>query len=235
MSEPSSLEKAERILWGRALRKLRERSGTTIYEAASSIRRQGQKLTETPTGISAQRWQQFEKGSLQFTADQIARVTAALGSNPDELELERAKLTGQRQRASAYGGVSEGPAPPMVIPIFGRAQLADEGWRVRDADQLDGALDLRDLLTPSMGVMRVADETMRGWAEPGDLVIFDRNRRPQPDKGCVVETLAGDLFPRLFVGIDAEHVMVRSMLAGEPFAFRRPEIKGVYAVRFRGD
>ncbi len=66
-------------------------------------------------------------------------------------------------------------------------------------------------------------------------MIFDRGRRPVEGKGCVLETKAGELYVRLYVGMDEEHVLVRSLATPGPRAFKRSEVKGVYAVKFWGD
>lgn len=227
-------EKTERQVWGAAVRALRLRQGRTLYEAATAYEPDGFVPGGPDKGLSVQRWQQIEKGSLKFNPDQRKRLAKALDASTEELELERARILGHRPRQAATG-MAEREQRGLVIPIWGRAELDKEGWKIKAADQDAGGLDLRDLLGPSIGVLRVADGSMVGWADDGDLVIFDRDRRPREGKGCVVETLAAELYPRLFLGIDDEHVLVRSMTTPQPHAFRRDQIKGVYAVRFRGE
>jgi hypothetical protein len=227
-------EKTERQVWGAAVRALRLRSGLTLHEAASAYEPDGFVPGGPDKGLSVQRWQQIEKGGLKFTPDQRKRLAKALDATPEGLELERARILGHRPRV-AVTGMAEREPLGLVIPMWGRAELGKDGWKIKAAEPASPGLDLRDLLGPSIGVLRVVDGTMTGWAEDGDLVIFDRDRRPREGKGCVVETLTGDLYPRLFVGLDDDHALVRSMAHQKPVAFKRSEIKGVYAVRFRGE
>lgn len=234
MSAPTDLDKADRIVWGRALKNLRERSGKTLYAAATQVRKFGQAAHEAPKGISVQRWQQMEKGGVRFTTEQIARLTAALDSSPEELELQRARILGAQPRQQV-SGVGEREQRGLIIPIWGRAELDHEGWKVKNAEHSEGGFDLKDLLAPSIGVTHLADDQMKGKGEPGDPVIFDRARRPKEGKGVVIETYTGELYPRLYVGTDEEHVLVRSMVSKSPIAFRREDVKGIYAVKFWGD
>lgn len=234
MVDPTSAEKADRIVWGRALKALRVRSGKTLQEAAAAYRKFGQPKSEPPKGISVQRWQQAESGGIRFGEEQIERYCEALGASPEDLQVQRAKIMGQQPRQETPG-FAERETRGLVIPIFGRPELGADGWQVRHAQYSDGNFDLRELMTPAIGVVRVADELMRGWADPGAPVIFDRSRRPLEGKGCVVETNDGDLYPRIFAGIDDEHVFVKTMASRKVIAFRRADVKGVYAVTFRGD
>jgi hypothetical protein len=181
-----------------------------------------------------QRWQQIEKGSLRFTPEQRGRIAAALGATVEEIELERARILGHRPTRQQLRGMAEPETRGLVIPIYGRTELDRDGWRVTDAGKTEGFFDLRELMGPSIGVTHVADDGMGEKAAPGATVIFDRSRRPAKGKGCVVETVTGEMYVRLFDGVDDDHVVVRN-LAGRPTAFARGQVKGVYAVRFWGD
>lgn len=232
MSEDA--EKTDRQVWGAAVRALRLRSGKTLAEAASGYEPEGFTPGDPGKGVSVQRWQQIEKGQVKFTAGQRKRLAKALDATGEELDLERARILGHRPRPAA-AGAEEREQRGMVIPIWGRTEFGAEGWKVNAAEISEAGFDLRDLGGPSVGVTYVPDDTMLPKAKPGALVIFDRSRRPDVDGGCVVETHAGELYPRMFVGEDAEHVLVRSLKATRPVAFRRELVKGVYAVRFWGD
>lgn len=235
MAETISPEKAERRIYGRALRALRLRRGFSAEAAAAGVKGSRKRAGDPPEdGISKQAWQAYEAGVRQFTPDQKLMLTAAIGSGVEELELERARILGH-DPAPGPRGFAEREPRGMVIPIWGRAELDPEGWKIKGGDRSERTFDLHDLLAPSIGVAYAADDQMPGKADPGAPVIFDRSARPAEGKGCVVETKAGDLYPRLYVGMDAEHVMVRSLTSAKPVAFRRAEIKGVYAVKFWGD
>lgn len=233
VSEPP--EKTDRVVWGAALRAMRLRSGLKIYEAAEAYEPAGYTPGDPKKGMSVQRWQQIEKGELKFSDDQQLRLARALNGTVEELRLERARILGHRREAPARAGVEEPGPRGLVIPLWGRTELGADGWTVKASDVSESAFDLRELLGPSIGAAHMPDDAMSPKAGAGDVVIFDRSRRPKADKGCVVETLSGELYPRLFVGIDDEHVMVRSLAKPTPVAFKRSEVKGVYAVRFWAD
>lgn len=230
---PEPPEKSDRQVWGAAVKALRLRAGKTLHEAASAFEPEGYTPGDPDKGLSVQRWQQIEKGELRFTPEQRLRLARAVESSAQELELERARILGHRQRNPSRG-VAEPDQRGLVIPIYGRAEFGKDGWRVRNAETPDGFFDLRELTGASIGVTHLADDGMGDKAAPGAAVIFDRNRRPQVGKGCVVETNDGELYVRFFGEIDDDHVIVRDA-AGRPRAIPRDLVKGVYAVRFWGD
>lgn len=234
MAEPTTAERADRVVWGRALRALRLKSGKTLQQASANYRRFGQRVGDPARGLSVQRWQQAEKGNATFGEEQASRYAEALGRSFDDLLTERARILGEVPRRSS-SGFAERETRPLVIPIFGRPELDAGGWKIGNGQVTEGGFDLRELLTPAIGVTYVADDSMAGWSEPGAMVIFDRSKRPIEGRGCVVETLAGDLYPRIFVGIDEEHVLVRATASPKIIPFRRQEVRGVYAVRLRGN
>jgi transcriptional regulator with XRE-family HTH domain len=230
---PEVPDLSERQVWGAAVKALRLRAGLTLNDAASAYEPPGFTPGDPDRGLSVQRWQQIEKGSSRFTVEQRATIAKAVGATIEELELERARILGHRPRGRA-SGMAEPEPRGWAIPIYGRTELDRGGWRVTDAAKTEGFFDLRELTGASIGVTHVADDSMGLKAAPGTAVIFDRGRRPAKGKGCVVETVAGEMYVRLFDGVDHEHVIVRAM-AGKPLAFRRELVKGVYAVRFWGD
>lgn len=231
---PDAPEKTDRQVWGAALRALRLRSGKTLSEASAAYEPEGYTKGDPDKGVSVQRWQQIEKGGVRFTPDQRKRLVKALDASPEELDMERARILGHRPKPAA-SGMEERESRGLMIPIWGRTEFGAEGWKVKAAEISEAGFDLRDLSGPSVGVTYVPDDTMLPKAKPGALVIFDRSRRPVVDGGCVVETQAGELYPRMFVGEDKTHILVRSLKVTRPVAFKRDLVKGVYLVRFWGD
>lgn len=231
VSEPP--DKTDRQVWGAALRALRQRSGKTLYEAASTYEPEGYTPGDPSKGLSVQRWQQIEKGDLKFTDEQRRRLARSLGADLEELELERARILGHRRTTRSEGVAERGAV--FTLPIWGRTEFGKDGWKVTGAEISEAAFDLRELTGPSIGVTYMPDDAMAPKVGAGRPVLFDRARRPETDKGCVVETQAGELYVRLFAGDDAEHVMVRSLAKPTPTPFKRSEIRGVYAVRFWGE
>ncbi|HEV2530925.1 helix-turn-helix transcriptional regulator [Phenylobacterium sp.] len=228
-------ENTDRLVWGQALRALRKRHGRTVNEAAQAFEPERYTPGDPDKGVSVQRWSQIEKGNYRFSETQRARLAKAAGGDLEEFELERARILGHQRQAPARE-LAERTPRGLVIPLWGRAELAPEGWKVKGADVSEASFNLEDLARASIGATHLADDLMQPKADAGALVIFDRARRPALDKGCVVETLSGELWPRIYAGEDADHVIVRSVARPDrPQAFRRADVRGVYAVRFWGD
>jgi hypothetical protein len=231
---PEAPEKADRQIWGAAVKALRLRSGRTIAAAAMAYEPAGFTPGDPNKGISVQRWQSIEGGNAKFGEIQRRALVKALGSTLEDLELERARISGHRRPPRATS-LAEPEGRGFEIPVWGRTEFGAEGWTIKSAEVVEATFDLRDLAGPSIGVTYMPDDTMAPKVRSGRPVIFDRGRKPDKDEGCVIETQAGELYVRLYMGDDAEHVMVRSLAKPTPAAFRRAEIKGVYAVRFWGD
>ena len=229
VADQDDAEKTERQVWGAAVRALRLRSGATLHEAASAYEPDGFVAGDPNKGLSVQRWQQIEKGGLTFKPDQRRRLAKALGAAPEELDLERARILGHRMPPRADGTSRAAPLIASVIPIFGHAEIGERGWTVTQSEQTSSGLPLAELAGAHIGAVRVVDDTLTGWAEAGELVIFDRSRRPPPGQGCVIETKAGELHVRRFIELTASALLVEPATT-----FTRAEVKGVYAVRFRG-
>jgi helix-turn-helix protein len=229
VADQDDAEKTERQVWGAAVRALRLRSGATLHEAASAYEPDGFVAGDPNKGLSVQRWQQIEKGGLTFKPDQRRRLAKALGAAPEELDLERARILGHRVPSRNDGTSRATPLAALLIPIWGHAEIGERGWTVARSEQTTGTLALSELAGAHIGAVRVVDDTLTGWAEAGELVIFDRSRRPTPGQGCVIETKSGELHVRRFIALTATALVVEPATT-----FARAEVKGVYAVRFRG-
>lgn len=223
MTETMSAEEAERRILGRALAALRDRAGLTQYEAAQQL------------GISTQAWQMYEGGKRRFTPEQIGKVTAALGNSPEDLMIQRARLLGQEPQLAMVHGVGEREGRALIIPIWGRAKVADAGPTVEAGETPDDLMDLRILRSASVGATRIADGSLIGWGDPGELVIFDRDRWPARGKGCVIEMKNGQLFVKLYEKSEDGHLYARQLNPESLVNFKMSEVKGVYAIRLRGD
>lgn len=222
MAQTISVEEAERRVLGKALAALRDRAGLTQYEAAQAL------------NISTQAWQMYEAGRRKFTPEQIARVTGALGNTPEDLMVQRARILGQEPPITA-AGLAEREARAFEIPLWGRALVGPGGPAIGGADSSEGAVDLKGLRSTGVGATRIADGSMIPWGAPGEAVIFDRDRWPKPGEGCVIETKVGDLFVKLYDHSDAGHVYARQFNPEQVVSFALQLVKGVYAIRLRGD
>ena len=74
------------------------------------------------------------------------------------------------------------------------------------------------------------------WAEPGEVVLFDRDRYPKRGSGCVIETKAGEYYVKLYEKSDGSTLFARELNPEERIlTFPMKDLKGVYAIRLRGD
>ncbi|WP_174302122.1 LexA family transcriptional regulator [Caulobacter sp. S45] len=227
MSETISAEQAERQLMGRVVKQLRTRLGLTQEQC-------GERL-----GISAQAWQRYEAGGRHFTPSLIGRLGVALGVDPEEFQLERARLLEAPSMSAVSAtsrSVSDRGAGGLSIPVWGRVRASDRGHQVYDTGEPEQVIETSSLFGPGAGALRLAGESMIPWAEPGDLVIFDRNRHPRRGHGCVIETLNGEYYVKLYQSNAGGTLMVKEIYPEEKVInFATAEIKGYYAVRLRGD
>ena len=103
------------------------------------------------------------------------------------------------------------------------------------AGEAVGVIDLKGLRSSATSATRIADETMTPWGEPGEIVIFDRDRWPRRGTGCVVETIAGQLLVKIYERSDDGQVHLRQFNPDQLVSLARDQVKGVYAIRLRGD
>lgn len=165
--------------------------------------------------VSTQAWQRYEAGERRFPDWKLSKLAVAAGGSLEELMVEHARL-------QAGGGAD-------VV------QMADRG-RAFSHNGRAGAVmtQLAGLLGPHSDSLRLASDDLSPWAESGELIIFDRDRPPRRGQGCVVELAEGPSQVWIFEGRTAAGVRVRGPTAAvEPQTLAG--VRGVYAVRFRGD
>lgn len=214
----TSPERADQKLTGQALRAIREERGMVQGQIAEHL------------GVTTQAWQKYEAGERKFTEDRLHRVLAILNATLEQLEFEKARLLGA-PTAKSYA-----PTHPFPINVFGRSRLGQHGPGVYEAAEPFRTIDLRQIIGPNSGAIELADDRMAPWGSSGEVVIFDRDRAPRRGFGCVVEMNDGTAIARLFERSDGSTLFV-SELQPEPrtITIALAEVRGVYAVRFRGD
>lgn len=214
MPSTKAVHRAEQELLGKAIRTLREQARLPQSHIAKAL------------DITTQGWGPYEAGERGFTDEKLERVLESLGASEDDLERVRAELLGQAKPA----GVAERSAP-FLLDVVGRSQ----GPHDNDATIAVRRVDLRQILGPSSGAIEVATEEMAPWAEPGEILFFDRDRYPKRGLGCVVETRDGRFLPRLYERSDGSTLFVKVLNPPRIDSLALADIKGVYAVRLRGD
>lgn len=228
MRQTISTERAERELLGRALAALRESQGMSQGEAGARL---------MPKSISPQAWQQYEAGNRAFSRDQVEAVTAALNATPEALEMVRAELLNPSSTPRRLGRIELNErASAFELPVWGRVRAGPQGPQLYDGGVPEQVIDLRALLGPSARVLRAAGDSMTGYVEPGELVIYDVERYPRRGYGCVIETATGEFYLKLYEKSDGSTLFVRELFPEErTITFALKDVGGIYAVRLRGD
>lgn len=216
--------------------KLKERA--EIGQAIASLRKAKtlhQKHIARPLGITTQAWQHYEAGERNFDDEKINAALKAIGATRSEYEFELARVRGLPPPTSLAAALRR-EQETSIIPVFGRARSGPGGPEIYDIAEPVRTLDLRQLLGPSTEAIEMAGDSMIPWAEPGETVLFDRDRYPRRGHGCVIETLSGEVHVKLYEGTDGSTLFVRE-LHPQPrtLSFEMKTLKGYYAVRFRGD
>lgn len=221
MSLTISPARAEQKLVGAALRNIRE------------ARRKSQGQVGEILGMTAQGWQKHEAGERKLPDEKVDAVLAFLDSDREELALERARILGAPMTRPTG---METRARDFVFDVFGRARTGAAGSEIYDIASPMQRVDLRQVLGTDIGAMRMAGDSMVPWAEPGELVLFDRDAYPRRGAGCVIETDTGQAHVRRYEKTDGS-TLYASELYPEPrmVTFDLRKVVGVYAVTLRGD
>lgn len=204
---------------GAAVKALRERAGLSQEQAGAAI------------SISRQAWANYESGARQsvFRSDLQDRIAGAIG-------VARADLLREVDRqAGVMADHLDLEAQPSAhtLAVTSRVAMGRVGPEIRLTGDATELVDLSWLFNSARSV-RVAGDEMAGYAEPGDLVIYDCNHWPTRGEGCLIEMIDGRAVLAEYVGAGQGVVRVQFRQPPEQAAFPMPEIRGVYQVRFRG-
>lgn len=160
---------------GEALAALRLERGLSQAQAGERV------------GMTSQGWGLYEAGKRSglFRPDVQRRLTAAIGSSPEELALKLGPPDPPAPSAPAHGVESLGRpfAPPASPGASRRLQLSN------------------DDLAP--------------WAASGVVLEYEPGRWPRRDQGCVIELTDGEVRVRLYDRADADALFVRGVDGGE--------------------
>jgi len=225
-----SPERAEQKLTGRVLARLRESRPDRMPQA--SVAEQ--------LGISTQAYQKYEAGERRFTRDKLEQILRAIGATAEEFEFERQRQLGRGGGSGAapargFSQVREREPAAFEIPVWSRAQAGERGVAAVSSDTPTRTLNMAAALGPDADAMEIAGDSMIPWGEPGEVVIFNRGRYPKRGTGCVVETTSGELLVKLYEKSDGSTLFLRQLNPDQIINLPLAEVKGVYAVRFRGD
>jgi phage repressor protein C with HTH and peptisase S24 domain len=217
----------ERETIARALRSLRARAGLTMDQAAANL------------GVTRQGWQVYERGDRRslLNSDTQARLAAALGASREELLTEAARQPGGRPAAvqEAEADTHDRNRRRFEIPVWARVRAGSRAPFAHDLGEPAQVLNMEWMFGPETGALRVVGDSMTGYVESDQLVIFDRTRWPRRNEGCVVETKDGELYVKEYLRSDGSNLFVQQRFPEETITFPMSEVKGVYKVRLRGD
>lgn len=224
--ETLSAREAEQTLMGRALKALRDRMGFTQSQAGAGC----------APRMTSQAWQKYEAGERRFTRDTIERLTRALGSDPEELSVERARILGEDPPPASRGRDDRGGEGPYVLPVWGRARAGVAGPQVYDIGEPERFIDLRNVFGPSSRLTTVAGESMVPWASSGALIVYDIGTWPRRDEGCLIELHSGEMLVKIYKKVDGSTLFVEELNPERrELRFALKDVKSVYAVTFRGN
>lgn len=219
-------EVTEQKLIGRALQALRIRAGLTQPQAADAM-----KITLTA-------WQNYEAGKRQWKPLLVRRVTTALGSSPEELQLLRDQLADEPEVTPRSMALGFGESRPRAfeVPVAGQLRQGPEGPSLIAANGQEGTINIGALLGPNARALRLPGEKMIPYAEPGGFVIYQTDRWPRRGQGCVVEMVEGEFHVARYERQDGAGLYVTE-LHPEPRErrFETRQVRGVYAISLRGD
>lgn len=213
---------------GAAIRNLRERS-------RPAGKRMSQDEAAAKLGMTRQAWQSYEAGDRQVVlrSDVQERIAEALDTTVEALLFEYDKIIGTpARRPERTADDRDAPSFELVVPS--RAKAGRRAPLAYDLGEPETTVDMGWMFGPNGSGLRVAGDSMTGYVESGQLVIFDRTRWPSRGEGCVIETNDGELYVKEYVAQEGPILRVRQRFPEEIIEFPMDEIKGVYAIRLRG-
>jgi len=221
-SEPSTASAAAKTV-GAAIRALRERAGITQGAAANAI------------GLTRQAWQNYESGARHsiLRSDLQDDLARALAIKREDITRE----VDRRNGVSGHGEMPGGSTRTTVsyeLAVLGRVRASAIGPQIYDAGEAEQMIDVSWMFGPNARTLRVAGDSMTGYVESGDLVIYDISQWPRRGEGCVVEMNSGDIYVKEYAGTSQGILKVHQRFPDEDLCLHLSEVKGVYTVRFRG-
>jgi transcriptional regulator with XRE-family HTH domain len=134
--------------------------------------------------------------------------------------------------------------PEDRLPLYLKAVGATQDDLARELQMLDEIEeDGRDIVLPQPAVadplaglekLEIIDESMSPWAEPGEAVLYQRNRHPLRFQGCVLELKGKAPIVRLYEREKDGFVFVRTLNPDATEQYPYSEVTGRHRVIYRG-
>jgi len=138
-------------------------------------------------GMTSQGWGLYEAGKRPglFRPDVQRRLTAAIGSSPEELALKLGVTAVSPEPSAMQGMESRGRAYADPTPAVTTRRL------------------------------QLSNDDLAPWAASGVVLEYEPGRWPRRDQGCVIEMADGEVRVRLYDRADADGLVVRGIAGGE--------------------
>lgn len=207
---------------GHAIAVLRERVGISQERLAELM------------GVARQTVSRYEAGRPAVLRSDIQRQIAdALGVPVEAILSERDNIVrpefGGRRGAEPVNGFK------TVVAVQAQPEMGDDGEVHYVEVPPSSSEDLGWLFGPNAGFMRLADGALPEGPFSARVAGFDRSVWPRRGQGCVIETRAGELMPRIYERRTDAGVLVRGGEAIGDQVIPSNKVKGVYAIRYWGD
>lgn len=226
MSAVRDNEAVDRRRKGLALRALRVKLGHTQESAAAAH------------GVTPQAWQNYEGGKRHLADAKVSALAGSIGGTMEEFGLELAKIPDVPAAAPAQRrhSVEERPANNVFhLPIGG---VAFGGPTRPDFGQDGGEVEVFDasrFFKPGTEVLKLGGMSMVPYAEPGEVVTFNRKDLARRGEGCVIEMKDGSKLVKRFERYDDSQLVVTELWPVErELSFPLQDVAGVYRIGFRG-
>jgi len=185
-----------------------------LGEALAALRRAAglsQAEAGARAGMTSQGWGLYESGRRPglFRPDVQRRLTEALSATPEELAL----LVARTREATPMNQIMGVRSPDRP---FASGSAASEVPIER---------------------MSLSTDELAPWAASGVVLEIDPGRWPRRDQGCVIDLVDGTRIVRLYVGADADRIIVRGGPGGldNEVSLKRASVARVAVVRARLD
>jgi|GEM_PF-2494785 len=213
---------------GEAIRRIRRRKNMSQADVASRL------------GMEPPAFGRYEAGARKviLREDIQERIADALGVTREALQAEASAVADGRE-------IWDLRRPPKtIIASGGIFSQGEQGFGVYEAEGGED-VDLSALLDGPVKALRVADDALSPYVEPGHFVIYHTSRMPRRYQAVVLKLRDGRLITRFYIrSTPAQIEVVRheGMSSDQGRAYREvsefinvSDVSGVYPVILRGD
>lgn len=220
-------EAVDRRRKGLALRALRVKLGHTQETAAGAH------------NVTPQAWQNYEGGKRHLSDAKVSALVASIGGTMEDFAFELGRIpevpppppSQQRRHAVEERRAANVFHLPIGGVAFGGPNRPDFA---HDAGEVE-VFDASRFFKPGTEVLKLGGMSMVPYAEPGEVVTFNRHDLARRGEGCVIEMKDGSKLVKRFERYDDSQLVVTELWPVErELTFPLQDVAGVYRVGFRG-